>query len=504
MKVLIAEDDLTSRRVLELLMKKWGYDVISACDGKEAWELLQQTEGVRMAVLDWIMPVKSGVDLCRHIRNERKYDSLYILMLTSKDSSKDIVEAFDAGADDYVSKPYKSEVLAARIKAGARIISLQSRFLQSRKMEAIGQLAGGVAHEFNNILGGIVGNADLLKMKVESDKKLIRYVDKITNAALKASDLTRQLLSFARKKRIEMQFIDIHNLINRMITTLQHTIDKRIKMQSNLLAETFTVKGDLREIQTVLLNLTMNALDAMPEGGMLTFETETLSLDKESLPDETFDVHPGTYVKIKVVDTGVGMDGDTVKKIFEPFFTTKEIGSGTGLGLASVYGSIMQHEGYITVKSKKGSGTEFCIYLPAVMVKDELSPEIKETGHVAGTGNILIVNDEKILCESISDMLTSLGYEVVFSGNGEDAVAYYRKNHTSIDAVVLDLTDSQMSNTDCFQSLQRVNNTIAVVASSDDDDKGKKDVTDNGKIKFIQKPFRIGELSRALAEVLEK
>lgn len=243
---------------------------------------------------------------------------------------------------------------------------LAQQLQQAQKMEAIGQLAGGIAHDFNNLLGGISANADLLEMKTDPSLKQYVYVNKIKNATMKAANLIQQLLTFARKARVEMAPVDIHDSIEKTVSTLNGSTNNGIEIHKNLYPGSLLIMGDRLQVDKALYNLAINARDAMPEGGKLIFETEAVSLESKSLSDENYVIAPGEYARISVIDTGIGMDEEVQKRVFEPFFTTKEVDKGTGLGLASVHGFIKQHKGYITVKTKKNQGSNFTIFLPLV------------------------------------------------------------------------------------------------------------------------------------------
>ena len=241
---------------------------------------------------------------------------------------------------------------------------LEKRLQEAQKMEIIGQLAGGIAHDFNNLLGGISANADLLEMKTDPALKQYRWVTKIKNATMKAANLVQQLLIFSRKARVQMEPVDIHTSINYTVTTLKSSSNNGIEIHTKLHAHPLHITGDRFQVEKAFYNLAINARDAMPDGGKLIFETEAVSLESDSFSDENYTVAPGEYAKISVIDTGTGMDEEVKRQVFEPFFTTKEVGKGTGLGLASVYGFIKQHKGYITVRTKKNQGSTFTLFLP--------------------------------------------------------------------------------------------------------------------------------------------
>jgi PAS domain S-box-containing protein len=251
-------------------------------------------------------------------------------------------------------------------KAEKEKAALEEQLRQSQKMEAIGQLASGVAHDFNNLLAGILGNAELLKMRLLAEPDLVRYIDKIINTVTKTAGLTSQLLTFARKAHVNVAPFDIHASIGLVIDLLTHSIDKKIKITTKLSAMPSKINGDAGFIENALLNISINARDSMPNGGTLLFETENVLFTFDTMPDNASDLEPGNYICISIADSGIGMDNETIARIFEPFFTTKEVGKGTGLGLAAVYGCVRQHNGHIAVDSEKGKGSSFRLYLPAI------------------------------------------------------------------------------------------------------------------------------------------
>ncbi|MFC1583928.1 PAS domain S-box protein [Fibrobacterota bacterium] len=382
--------------------------------------------------------------------------------------------------------------------------SIEEQLRQSQKMEAIGQLAGGVAHDFNNILGGITNYANLLKMKMDPGANLVRHVEKISNAALKASELTRQLLTFASRAKVEVGQFDVHETIRDTLGILKPTIGKHIDIRNDLQAGNSMVEGDATQTENAFINLTINARDAMPKGGTLSFKTREIVLDKETIYDKDWKLAQGPYIKITLSDTGIGMNKETRRRIFEPFFTTKEVGKGTGLGLASVYGSIKQHRGYIGVKSRKGRGTEFTIYLP--LQEKAFYPWDREPGMpVAGRGRILFIDNDRLVRESTSEMLMALGYEVVCCGDGDEAVKYYRSNHKKIDVLILDVVFTKLGGRDCLHRIRSVNPGVAVILTSGYKDIRQK-ITGEGEDSgmFIEKPFKIQALSRKVARAFKK
>ena len=379
---------------------------------------------------------------------------------------------------------------------------LQEQLRQSQKMEAIGQLAGGVAHDFNNLLAGIMGNAQLLEMKLDPDTKEAGFAQQIDQAAARAADLTGQLLAFSRKGKLQSTSIDVHALIDEVIALLSRSIDKRIDIRRTLQAEPSAILGDPTQLQNALLNLGVNARDAMTDsGGALTFATRTVMLDAEYCRQHSEEIPPGQYLQIDVSDTGMGMSAETQKRIFEPFYTTKAKGKGTGLGLAGVYGCIKSHHGMIRVESKPEVGTTFKLLLPVAEALTETEIDSKLEVPTRGHGCVLIVDDEEIVRNFAAQALQTLGYSVSTCTDGLEAVEFYRNHHHEIGLVILDLIMPNLSGAEAFEKLKQINPDVRViVASGYTQNSTSTEMLENGALVFLSKPFRIDELSQLVAK----
>jgi PAS domain S-box-containing protein len=389
-----------------------------------------------------------------------------------------------------------------RVQAETERKKLEAQFLQSQKMDAVGQLAGGVAHDFNNLLGGIVGYADLLMMDLPPESVEANYTEEILTAASRAADLTRQLLTFSRRGRSQTVNVDVHSILDEAVALLQRSIDKNIDVAKHFEASPAVVSGDPTELQSAILNLAINARDAMPEGGQLTLSTRTVLLDELYCSEHAEEVSPGLYVEIDVTDTGVGMDIDVQQHLFEPFFTTKEQGKGTGLGLASVYGCIKDHLGAIRVYSEPGLGSTFKMLLP-------LSSEaaaVTATGTQApvhGHGHILVIDDEETVRRFVSSALAHLGYSVSCCCDGEEGVAFFREHYADVDLVILDMIMPKLSGEEVFPILKEIDPDVRVlIASGFTQNRSAEAVLDGGALGFLAKPFLVDELSREIARCL--
>ena len=376
---------------------------------------------------------------------------------------------------------------------------LQAQLQQAQRVEAIGTLAGGIAHDFNNLLMAIQGNASLILYELNSDNPHCEFLRNIEKSVNSGAKLTRQLLGYARKGKYQTKPINLNQLVSDAIDTLGRT-RKDITIHRELEGNLYSIAADQGQIEQVLLNLYVNALEAMPEGGKLFLKTENLT--HEDIKSKFFKTKPGNYVQFVVKDTGIGMNEEIQQRIFEPFFTTKERGRGTGLGLASVFGIIKSHSGYIDVKSKKGHGTAFYIYLPALNHKAEISSE-PDSRIINGTGTVLLVDDEEMVLDVGSKFLKKLGYEVLEANGGHRAVKLYEDKRNTIDLVILDMIMPRMSGKEAYERLKKINPDVKVLLSSGYSIEGQAtEILDRGCDGFIQKPFSMKEMSGKLSEIL--
>jgi two-component system cell cycle sensor histidine kinase/response regulator CckA len=377
---------------------------------------------------------------------------------------------------------------------------LQAQLLQSQKMEAIGTLAGGVAHDFNNLLMGIQGYVSLMLFNLADEHPHHDKLVNIETIVRSGSDLTRQLLGFARGGKYEVQPTDINDLVGKSSTLFGRT-KKEITMHKNLEPNLYSAEVDRGQLEQVLLNLYVNAWQAMPLGGNLFLETSNIFLDASRA--RLHNLQPGQYVRISVTDTGIGMDQNTLGRIFEPFFTTKELGRGTGLGLASVYGIVRGHGGAIDVQSMPGEGSSFHIYLPASLRKVE-EKAVTAQEPLRGKETILLVDDEETLTSVGKEILELLGYRVLVAGNGQEAVELYGGHSSEIALVILDMIMPTLGGEEVLELLKTVNPDVKVILSSGYSlNSQAQRIMEQGCRAFIQKPFDIPTLSRKIREVLD-
>ncbi|HID31466.1 MAG TPA: response regulator [Desulfobacterales bacterium] len=347
---------------------------------------------------------------------------------------------------------------------------------------------------------GIQGNVSLMLMDIDPADCNYDRLKKIEKQIRAGASLTSHLLGYARKGRYEVKPLDANQLVEDTSDAFGRT-RKEITIHRELAENLFPIKADEGQIEQVLWNLCANASDAMPGGGDLIFKTmNTTHKDMEST---LYFPKPGEYVLLTVTDTGAGMDKETVERIFEPFFTTKEMGHGTGLGLASVYGIIKGHGGYVDVESKKGHGTTFRIYLPAS--KKETLKSVRTERSTKGSGTVLLVDDEKVILEVGQELLETMGYRVLVATDGKEAIEVYRKNRDAIDLVVLDMVMPNMGGGDAYDRMKEINSDIRALLSSGFSIDGEAtEILERGCDGFIQKPFTIKALSEKIGEILNK
>jgi PAS domain S-box-containing protein len=378
---------------------------------------------------------------------------------------------------------------------------LEAQLQHAQKMEAIGTLAGGIAHDFNNLLMGIQGNVSLMLLNANESHPHYEKLKTIEDYILNAAGLTKQLLGFSRGGKYEVKPANLNELVEKTSQMFGRT-KKEITIQAKLPEQIWNVEVDQGQIEQVLLNLYVNAWQAMPDGGNLYLQTENVVLDAAKTTPYGFE--PGDYVKISVTDTGVGMDENTKQRIFDPFFTTKKMGRGTGLGLASAYGIIKNHRGIIEVESEQGLGASFHIFLPR-SEKDIVRDRQPAEGIVKGEEMILLVDDEDMIIDVGKAMLSGLGYRCLVAKSGREAVEVYEKNQENIDAVILDMIMPDMGGRETCDRLYQINPAVRILLSSGYSIDGQaKALLERGCGEFIQKPFDIKQLSRKVRAVLKK
>jgi PAS domain S-box-containing protein len=379
--------------------------------------------------------------------------------------------------------------------------NLKDQLYQSQKMDSLGRLAGGVAHDFNNMLSIIIGSAELLLRKVAEGDQLHRYIEQIFNAAKRSSEITQQLLAFSRNEIIFPRPINLNSLIIESIKILDRLISEDIRLAFHPSNDLWIIKIDPSQLDQILMNLLVNARDAMPNGGSLSIGTANLHIDGDYSSNH-YNVKPGDYVQLTVSDTGSGMDQETQKRIFEPFFTTKEVGKGTGLGLATVFGIVTQNNGFIKVYSEIGQGTVFKMYFPR-LAEEAFAAEEPIPMPMTGSGTILLVEDEEMLLDTTTYMLEEIGYTVIQAQSPEAAIAICEKKNQQIDLILTDVVMPGLNGREMVDRIKSIFPKIKVLFMSGytADIIAQRGIVDEG-MHFISKPIDMNKLNEKLKEIL--
>lgn len=376
---------------------------------------------------------------------------------------------------------------------------LNARLLEAEKLDAIGRLAGGVAHDFNNQLMVIGGNADQLARE-SKDEKTQEHVGMIQTSVRSAAELTKQLLAFARKGAFRKSEIDVHEVVTDVVSMLSRSVDKRINISTRLMASHSKVMGDATQLQNALLNLGINARDAIEGNGEITFESIAVKVD-HTMDETASDLAEGVYLRLAVTDTGKGIDDATLDHIFDPFFTTKEVGKGTGLGLPAVYGTVHRHDGHIRVERGNGK-TSFVLFLPLMdePAEQTTSPSVVETPD--GNRTLLLVDDEDLVRTTIGLLLESLNYSFIPASNGIEALAILNKQSEAVDAVILDMMMPNMGGAETFREIRKIDKTIPIIiASGYAVEQDNEELQALGPLARLQKPISMEQLSNALYQM---
>jgi signal transduction histidine kinase/ActR/RegA family two-component response regulator len=379
---------------------------------------------------------------------------------------------------------------------------LEEQLRQAQKMDAVGRLAGGVAHDFNNLLMVINGYTEVLLEQLEKGSDMHSKVHSIQQAADRAATLTRQLLAFSRKQLLELKVVDVNTVIGDMERLLRPLIGENIELVTHLSPDTGHTRADAGQLEQVIMNLVVNAKDAMPDGGKLTVQSSGVTV-RQNFREHRF-IHPGRYAVISVSDTGHGMDKETQSRIFEPFFTTKEKGKGTGLGLSTVYGIVKQSNGYVFVESESESGTTFYVYLPRVEdTAEELTPMVAPQSETGGCETVLLVEDEESVRELVRLTLVSRGYKVLEAENGECGLHIADSFKENIDILITDVMMPGMGGRELAKRLLELRPGISVLyLSGYTEDSVITQGSSGPPTAFLQKPFTLQNLAKKVREVL--
>jgi len=439
------------------------------------------------------------------IIREGKYDGISVYL--DRDGNKHYIEyrnilVTENGEPDHVSGMGRN--VTDRLRAQEKLKRLEEQLRQSQKMEAVGTLAGGVAHDFNNILQGIRGYAQIIALGTRPNEPMRGHVNQIEAAVGRASELVRQLLTFSRRVQPRLKPVDLNQSAGQAVGLMKRTLPKMITIQTELAEDLNLVNADTNQIEQVLLNLGANASDAMPEGGRLTIRTANQTLDREFCQANP-EAQPGDYVLLQVADSGQGMDQVTMAHIFDPFFTTKEVGKGTGLGLSIVYGIVRNHGGLVTVQSQPAQGATFSIYLPVLSGEVPAETPAPNTEIRTGGGeSLLLVDDDLDILNSAKEVLEHFGYRVRAATSGEEALSAYQSRPGYYDLIILDLGMPGMGGAKALQKLRELDpQAKIIVCSGYSSEAASLTAAQGGAAAFVSKPYKTTELLATIRTVLE-
>lgn len=507
LRVLIIEDSEDDTALIVRELRRSGYETeFKRVDSEAALKSVLALQDWDLVISDFSMPQFSGTDALKLVRTMGSEAPFIFVSGTMGEDTA--VAALKNGAQDYLVKTnlkrlapaVQRELQEAEDRRERKRLEQHVQHLQ--KFEAIGRLAGGIAHDFNNTIGAIMGWAEMGYDEAQEGSRLRDRFEKIRDQAVWAGKLTSQLLTFARRQVLQPRGVNLNTLIDEGMKLLYRIIGAQFEVRVLKSRELEIALIDPTQVQQALMNLCLNARDAMPEGGILTIETQNVDVDEEYCRQHPSG-RPGRYVMLSVSDTGVGMDKATLDRVFEPFFTTKEMGRGTGLGLATVYGVVKQHGGFVYAYSEPGNGTVFRLYFP-VLVGAAEPPEIrvKESAQ-RGIGTILVADDYDALRETTREMLLSLGYEVICAKDGAEAIELFRKNADQIGLVLLDVVLPSHSGPEVFSQISAMRpGTKAIFVSGYSGDNALLNSAIQRGIAILQKPFSLSSLSHAVRDAM--
>lgn len=509
LRLLVVEDSEDDAALLLRELQRGGYDVTcERVDTAVAMLSAIFSQKWDLVISDHSMPHFSGIDALRLLRsNGSRVPFIFVSGTIGEETA---VSALKDGAQDYLMKTNLKRLVPAvqrelrEAEQRQQREQLERQVQQLHKFETIGRLAGGIAHDFNNVIGAILGWAELCTQDTQPGTHLHERIHKIMEQADRAAGLTSQLLSFARRQFLQPKRIDLNMHVLQSTSLLRRVIGEHITITVQTARDLHVTLADPSQIDQVLMNLCLNARDAMPKGGQLVIETRNIEITEDYCRLAPY-AQPGDYVLLSVSDTGVGMDADTMEQVFEPFFTTKEMGKGTGLGLATVYGIVKQHGGFLNVKSEPGKGSTFQIYLPASSGLAEPREAKGDEEPRKGTETILLAEDHDGLRQSAQEMLEALGYCVLLAANGLDAVQLFKADSDRVDLVVLDVVMPGLSGPDTYSQMAVIRPDLRVVFTTGYTSESAylTSLIEKGAA-FLQKPYGQRSIGLKIRDVLDR
>ncbi len=424
------------------------------------------------------------------------------LTLQSRDGEQRIVESRWTYVRAVVGR--EGSLLAISTDMTERKL-LEAQFLRSQRMESVGRLVGGIAHDLGNLLVPVVLGVKVLQTRLQEDEKALRTLMMIQKSAQRGSDMVKQVLAFARGIEGERVAMRVDSVVEEVSKIVQETFPVTLRIEINVSPNLPPVVGDATQLQQVVMNLCVNARDAIPGEGTLTITATAITMDEQEV-QRNYEAKVGPYVVLSVKDTGSGIPPGVVDKIFEPFFTTKSAEKGTGLGLSTVYSIVRSHGGFVTVNSEVGEGTEFCVYLPALSTEAEVHLPIEvDDGLHAGAGvRVLLVDDEPFILEVAQDLLESAGYSVLTAANGVEALSVFNRGGAHVDVLLTDVMMPEMDGITLIRKVRKEHPHLPIVAASGMMGEKVRQVVEAGADAFVSKPFSVARLASALREAVDK
>jgi len=508
--VLMVEDSEDDAALICRELRHGGYEpTVKRVDSAEGMLVALNLEKWDLVICDYSMPHFSGRDALKLLRdNDSDIPFIFVSGTIGEDTA---VAALKEGAQDYIMKDNFRRLIPAiqrellEMEHRRQRKQLEKEVQQLQKFEAIGRLAGGLAHDFNNALGVIVGWAQLGYEQAPMGSSLRDKFQKIRDQAQRSAGLTSQLLVFARRQVLQPRNLDINKLVSETVGLLRSVVGGQIELSVSLTPDADVIRADPTQLDQVLTNLSLNARDAMPRGGRLLIETQNVEIKKEGSESLHPYGKPGRYVLLSVSDTGVGIDAATMDHIFEPFFTTKEIGKGTGLGLSTVYGIVKQHGGFVNVYSEPGQGATFRIYLPVASGIPDKQPVATNLRVVGGKETILVADDHGGIREVVQASLQAQGYRVILASDGQEAVRLFEASWEQIDLVLLDVVMPGLSGPDAYFRMCSIRPNLPVIfATGQTNESISLDSTVGPGVVFLKKPYAPEAVSQAIREKLDK
>lgn len=518
LKILIVDDDTKSREALGHALSSFEerVSVALADNGRDGLQILREG-GFDCVFLGDALPDGNGVHFLREAGADgHGLAPAPMVMLMRQGHEQAIIEAIRAGAQEYLPRNgITPEAVRIAVNQAIEVYDLkrrhreaQEQLFQVQKLDAVGQLTGGIAHDFNNLLTIILGNARLLRRLAEDsewDCEKKARVDTIESTARRGAELVRRLMVFSRQQPFDSRIANINDAVRQLSDLLKHTLGETIFVKTLLSGDLWQVNIDVGQFENAILNMAVNARDAMPKGGTLTIETQNVFLE-EDYRAKYPDITPGPYVMVAISDNGEGMPQEVAARIFEPFFTTKRVGQGTGLGLSMAYGFVRESGGFLHVYSEPGQGTVFRMYLPQAQARNNLAPFPEDDGIESGNGEVvMVVDDDERLRQMAQAMLCRLGYEAVAAANGEEALALLEDASLRVDAVLTDISMQEgMGGIELAKRLESMRPGIGILFMTGFSENALSVSGLSGGYGVIGKPFRREVLARRLRGVLEE